>query len=92
MKTKQKLKILLQNVDTDNKGNFALTLSTISTIKEFIPEAEFYLMDRKGRYIKKFEVKKPIGYKREYNEKFLNKLKYYLIHLIFFCLLFNISF
>lgn len=82
MKTKQKLKILLQNVDTDNKGNFALTLSTISTIKEFIPEAEFYLMGRKGGYIKKFEVKKPIGYKREYNEKFLNKLKYYLYYLI----------
>lgn len=83
-------KVLINNVDLPNRGNQALTLSTIDTIKEFIPEAEFTLMGRKGGKLKDFEVKKAIGYGPEYSEvtsKRIYYVTYYIFTSVFYLLL-----
>ena len=40
-------KILILNVGCQNKGNLALVISTISTIQNYIPNAQFSLMGAK---------------------------------------------
>lgn len=89
-------KILIMNVDLPNKGNQALTSSTIDTIKQFIPDVEFTLMGRKGGNLKGFEVKKAIGYKPEYGETRSERIIYYSYYFvssayhIVICVLINI--
>jgi colanic acid/amylovoran biosynthesis protein len=82
MLKKKKIKFLVHNVDMHNKGNQALIISTLTTIQEYIPEAEFYLVGRKGGYYNGTKIRKPIGYGPEYGNSNLMK-GYYIIYYFF---------
>lgn len=54
-------KILILNVGWSNKGNCAIVHSTIETIKNFVPDAEFNLMGPAKVDYNKLQIKKQVG-------------------------------